>query len=138
MDPTNLLTGMDFIRARVDNLTLLQAGMLIYNLRNPGVTQPELGQYFETTQATVCRIVTKLALPGGAGLPWIVLKPDASDPRRMVCFPSEEGRRLLKELRALKWRTKSAARGIACNQPRQRNDIIDQHLVRISRAVALR
>jgi DNA-binding MarR family transcriptional regulator len=102
MDPTNLLTGIDFIRSRVDNLTLLQAGMLLYILRNPGVTQPELGHYFETTQATVCRTVNKLAQPGGAGLPWIVLKPDTSDPRRMACFPSEEGRQLLKELRAPK------------------------------------
>ncbi|MEE4112148.1 MAG: helix-turn-helix domain-containing protein [Desulfobacteraceae bacterium] len=102
MDPVNLLTGIDIIRTRVDNLTLLQAGMLIYILRNPGVTQPELGEYFDTTQATVCRTVNKLAQSGGAGLPWIVLKPDTGDPRRMACFPSEEGRRLLKEVRTLK------------------------------------
>jgi hypothetical protein len=50
----------------------------------------------------VCQTVNKLAQPGGAGIPWIVLKPDTSDPRRMACHPIEEGKRLLKELRALK------------------------------------
>ena len=111
MDWDKLLTGMDFIRTRVHNITLLQACMLIHILKNPGVTQPELGQYFHTTQATVCRTVNKLALAvvrtssgdyEKVGLDLIVLKKDTSDPRRVACFPNEAGQQLLKDLSLLR------------------------------------
>lgn len=112
MDSGKLLRGVDFLRHKTGaNLTLLQTAMLLHILRNPGVTQPELGKEYGTTQATVSRCVNKLAQAvvktdsgdyDKVGLDLVLLKEDPDDPRRIVCFPSDAGKALIKDLQLLK------------------------------------
>jgi len=99
-----VLRVIDFLRQETQNVTMLQAGMLLAVMDRPGITQPALGKFFRTTQATVSRNVHKLAKATvqdpetgtyvDAGLDFIVLKTDAEDPRAIACHLSPKGEHL--------------------------------------------
>jgi len=56
-------SGQNMVRlltAEVGNMTLLQVGILLAVMAEPGITMPELEKRFKTTRATVSRSVDKL------------------------------------------------------------------------------
>jgi DNA-binding MarR family transcriptional regulator len=107
MEISRLNNTLEFLRREAGNFTLLQTQILLAVMDEPGITQPDLGKRFGTTQATVCRTVNlmrtrevqdpisrKFSHKEG----FLLLKEDVEDARRIAVFLTEKGAELKRRL----------------------------------------
>lgn len=107
MTPTTLLRVVNHALKTDSEMTLSRLKIFLLIARHDGVLVKELMTQTGLQQSTIARQLSILtgsrSTRGGSGTPmaWVEMRPDPSDPRRVQCFLTNQGKQAMSEFETL-------------------------------------